>query len=104
MRRRCGFVRLGRGLLVEPSPEPSRRREGAADQPSLAQSRGVIFFSAAYLAALSSTILRIMSESPLMNPVSGLKWVPSHCWNLTIPEPSWSRQLVLIGGNIPAAP
>ena len=49
------------------------------------QSRGVSFFSAAYFAALSSTILRTIARSPAMNGVTCLKPVPSHRWNFTIP-------------------
>src|SRR5450755_3849250 len=59
-------------------------------QFSLLQSRGVIFFSAAYLPAVSSTILRTIARSPDMNGVTCLKPVPSHIWNFTMPEPSWS--------------
>src|SRR6186997_1828611 len=74
------------------------------DQSSLPQSRGVIFFSVAYLAACSTAILRVNARSPAMKEVTCLKLWPSHCWNLTIPEPSWSEQLVLIGGKRPGAP
>ena len=38
------------------------------------------------------------SASAALNPL------PSHCWNLTTPPPSWSAQVILIGGMRPAAP
>src|SRR5256885_1595453 len=73
----------------------------AARQSSFEQSHIAIFFSAAYLPATSSTILRTIARSPAMNGVTCLKPVPSQRWNLTMPEPSWSEQLVLIGGKSP---
>src|SRR5450755_2029957 len=89
-------------------PSPLSRGLKAAGmtnrQPSLLQSRLVTFFSAPYFAALSSTILRTRSRSPAMYGVSALNPLPSHSWNFTMPEPSWSRHEVLIGGNMPAAP
>ena len=64
-------------LPAAPSPSRGRERDSVGETPgraariaevqnSLEQSRGVIFFSAAYLLALSSTILRIISRSPAM--------------------------------------
>jgi hypothetical protein len=57
-------------------------------QPSFPQSRGESFFSLAYFAALSSTILRTIARSPAMNGVTCLNLVPSHRWNFTMPDPS----------------
>src|SRR5437870_3735381 len=70
---------------------------------SFPQSRGVMFFSFAYLAADSSTIGRVMARSPEIQSVTACHCLPSHCWNFTRPEPSWSAQEILVAGISPSA-
>src|SRR5512143_930401 len=60
VRRPVPLPRAGEGAGGE---TPGQATRIAGRQDSLLQSRGVIFFSAAYLVALSSTILRIISRS-----------------------------------------
>src|SRR6266567_1547178 len=90
-----------------PSP-PDNGEEGRvlslAAQASLLQSRGVIFFSLAYAAADCSTIDRTSSRSGWIQSVITFHWLPSHCWNLTAPPPSWSAQVTFSDCMNPAAP
>src|SRR6266567_1613288 len=81
-------------------PSPQRRGEGRecrklVAQASLPQSRGVRPFSLAYAAADCSTIDRTSSRSGWIQSVITFHWLPSHCWNLTAPPPSWSAQVTL---------
>jgi|RhiMetdeSRZDD1v2_1073273.scaffolds.fasta_scaffold112807_3 hypothetical protein len=52
------------------------------------QSRGVIPFSCAYLAADVSTRGRTNAWSVAIQSVIAFHCVPSHCWNFTLPPPS----------------
>src|SRR5450830_197760 len=65
---------------------------------------GVIPFSFAYLAAdaLNSGWIRFLL--PSIQSDTNTHLVPSHCWILTLPEPSWLSQEVLISGSKPVAP
>eukprot|EP01022_Parablepharisma_sp_SALTPOND_P036534 TRINITY_DN997_c0_g4_i1.p1 TRINITY_DN997_c0_g4~~TRINITY_DN997_c0_g4_i1.p1 ORF type:complete len:1552 (+),score=442.93 TRINITY_DN997_c0_g4_i1:2334-6989(+) len=65
---------------------------------------GVMPFSFAYLAAeaLNSGWIRFLLPSIQSDTSTHL--LPSHCWILTLPEPSWFSQEVLISGSRPVAP
>ena len=99
-----------RGASARPSPlraeRAGRRHRGRARCSAFlaAVARRDLLLRRRTWPRASSTILRTMSRSPAMNGATCLKPLPSHCWNLTMPEPSWSAQLVLIGGKRPAAP
>src|SRR6266550_9155661 len=73
-------------------------------QASLPQSRGVMPFSLAYAAADCSTIDRTSSRSGWIQSVITFHCLPSHCWNLTAPPPSWSAQVTFSDCMNPAAP
>src|SRR5581483_904750 len=71
---------------------------------SLLQSRGVMPFSFAYCEASASILLRTSLRSGSIQSVMTFHFAPSHCWNLTRPEPSWSRHDTLSVGISPVAP
>src|SRR6266545_952826 len=77
----------------KPLPQAGEGTKVNYAQASLLQSRGVMFFSLAYAAADCSIIGRTSSRSGWIQSVITFHWLPSHCWNLTAPPPSWSRQL-----------
>src|SRR4051812_13566552 len=69
---------------------PLPRFDGGGDlaQLSLAQSRAVIFFSVAYLAAVSLTSGRRMPSSPVYQSEITFHCLPSHWWTRLSRAPS----------------
>src|SRR5436190_4260970 len=99
-------------LRCHSSPQKRKRRTEARRSvvrtcgyiESLPQSRGVMFFSFAYCAASASTIERTSLRSGSIQSVITFHLAPSHCWDLTRPEPSWSMHDTSVGGIRPTAP
>src|SRR5678809_922072 len=60
---------------------------------SLAQLRGVMFFSFAYWAASDSTLARTSLRSGSIQSVITFHLAPSHCWNFTRPEPTRQAEI-----------
>src|SRR6266496_6286928 len=77
-------------LSPDPLPQPG---EGVlqyfqAGGASFAQSRGVMFFSFAYLLAESSIIWRSIALSGAIQSLTTFHCLPSHCWKRARPDPS----------------
>src|SRR5262245_37063713 len=68
------------------------------------QSRGVIFFSAAYLADTSSTIGPVTVSSAVYQPEMTFHALPSHCCIRADLAPSWSAQVTCTGSTMPSKP
>src|SRR5262249_58203982 len=85
---------------VEECPRGSVAQEPCA----YGQSRGVMPFSCAYLAADASTRGRTSAWSGAIQSVIACHCCPSHCWNCTLPPPSWSRHDRVSVGSRPSAP
>src|SRR5271166_7080449 len=75
---------------------------GHSRQLSLAQSRGVMFLSLAYLLADSSTIGRSSFSSGVSQSETKVHFLPSHCWMRTFGSPSWLAQESLSGAISPS--
>src|SRR6266403_459784 len=73
-------------------------------QLSFEQSRGWIFFSAAYFAETSSTSGSVMDWLAVYQSEMTFQPLPSHCCTRPSRAPSWSEQEILIGFNTPSKP
>src|SRR6516164_8513610 len=73
-------------------------------QLSFAQSRGLIFFSAAYFVETSLTSGSMSASSAVYQSEMTFQPLPSHCCTRPSRVPSWSEQEILIGFNIPSKP
>ena len=68
------------------------------------QLRGVMLFSLAYFAAALSIIGRTTSFMGEIQSLTMFHFLPSHCWKITGPLVSWSRQLTFNGRAMPTIP
>ena len=87
--------RRGAGIGLRCGIEATVVDAVATPTSSLLQSRGVMFFSSAYFAGALLDHLAHQRAVARHERRHGLNFLPSHCWNLTMPEPSWSVQLRL---------
>src|SRR5690606_38362394 len=101
------------GMLAHgPIPPEILKKNAAGMVPAAAagqisereQSRGVIPFSRAYLAAEASMMGRNRARSACTQSLITFHFWPSHCWKRTAPPPSWSSQDSLIRCSNPLAP
>src|SRR6185369_9203035 len=77
----------------------------AKDQPaSLAQSRFVSFFSAAYFSADARIMGLRMLLSAWYTPGCTFHFLPSQLWMVACASPAWLTQLVLTGVMYPVKP
>src|SRR5262245_4381307 len=65
---------------------------------------GVIFFSAAYLAAASLIIGAITESSDVIQSDARFHFLPSQVWIRPVRVPSWSAQDTLMGLSTPSNP
>src|SRR5438552_8461968 len=93
----CSF----RDTREEANPPPGSLKCG---QLSFEQSRGWIFFSAAYFAETSSTSGSVMDWLAVYQSEMTFQPLPSHCCTRPSRAPSWSEQEILIGFNMPSKP
>src|SRR5205823_7900455 len=91
-------------LVVDDLDIVDRQIRARGGHFSFEQSRGAMPFALAYCAASASTFSRTSLRSGSIQPVITFHFAPSHCWNFTRPEPSWSMHETLIVGIRPTAP
>src|SRR6218665_3075709 len=98
------LLMLSAVLMLAPVPTEKWRAGVSAPRVYCCMQAGVIPFSLAYLAAEALNKGRIRFLLPSIQSDTSSHLLPSHCWFLILPEPSWFSQEVLISGSSPVAP
>src|SRR6218665_3915872 len=98
------LLMLSAVLMLAPVPTEKWRAGVSAPRVYCCMQAGVIPFSLAYLAAEALNKGGIRFLLPSIQSDTSTHLLPSHCWILILPEPSWFSQEVLISGSSPVAP